>query len=443
MRKCVAFVVPGLLALLLGAAPADPKPAEPPAVDPARLVVQLGDEDFQKREQATEQLRKQGLAAISALRAAANHPDLEVRQRVQELLAPLERTILLSPRRVSLAGADRTCRQLLDDLAKQTGYGIDCFGVDAAKVYSIDLKDVPFWEALDRICKEAGLVAQPSFGTDRIRLAAQGAYCPYVHYKGLFRFAAVNVTQVQNLDLLTATGETGPRQQNNNLTFTFTVSAEPRLALLAVGEPHIDSAYDADRNCLLPPPPPSEPTEPLLRPGLGGGIHTTRRFGARSQTQQIELNLVRPSERTKSIKALRGSVPLTLLVAQKQVVLSDNPLEDRNKKIVVDHVTFVVEEMTQLPTKQYQLRLSATDEGDGTLLNTLYQRIEIADVKGNKMTVNSSGWSGNGTNNVRLTMTFGVPNAANAPEAPGKISFQSWTTLVHHQEFEFRDIPLP
>ena len=99
-------------------------------------------------------------------------------------------------------------------------------------------------------------------------------------------------------------------------------------------------------------------------------------------------------------------MPLTLLVAQKQVVLSDKPLEDRNKKIVVDHVTFVVEEMTQLPTKQYQLRLSATDDGDGTLLNTLYQRIEIVDVKGNKMTANSSGWSGNGTNNVRLTMTY-------------------------------------
>ena len=31
------------------------------------------------------------------------------------------------------------------------------------------------------------------------------------------------------------------------------------------------------------------------------------------------------------------------------------------------------------------MRLSVTDEGDGTLLNTLFQRIEVLDTKGNKM----------------------------------------------------------
>ena len=83
MRRCVAFVVPALLVLLLGAAPAELPPAEM-----ARLIAQLGDEDFQKREQATELLRKQGLAALPALRAAANNPDVEIRRRVRELHLP-------------------------------------------------------------------------------------------------------------------------------------------------------------------------------------------------------------------------------------------------------------------------------------------------------------------------------------------------------------------
>ncbi len=282
---------------------------------------------------------------------------------------------------------------------------------------------------------------QPGYGSDRLRLMSQNAYSPHVQHNGSFRFAALGVNQVRSLDLAVAPRNPGPARRTNSLTFAFSVSAEPRFPLLAVGEPHVEAAYDSERNSLLPPP--NAPADDPLASPFGGPRRTVSRIGNRSLTQNVEIPLVRPSEKAAAIKVIRGTVPLTLLVSQKQVLLTDKPLEAKNKKIVIDRVTFVVEDVSETPTKQYQLRLSATDEGDGSLLNTLYQRIEILDSKGNKMQNYSTGWSGTGNNNVRLTMTFGMPGAAMAPDPPGRISFQSWTTLVHYVDFEFRDIPLP
>ena len=377
MRRCL-FLVPALFAaLLVGAGPTDT-----PTPDLTRLVQQLGDPDFQQRQRATEALRQQGTAALPALRAALDHPDPEVRRRVLELVPALETAVLLSPRRVTLKATNRTARQLLDDLAKQTGYGIDCWNDDANQVYSFDLHDVTFWEALDKVAQEAGLVLQPSYGSDRLRLMAQNAYSPHVQHNGSLPVRRRGRQPGPQHGPLRGPGNPGPARRTNSLTFTFSVSAEPRFPLLAVGEPHVEAAYDSERNSLLPSA--NVPGDDPLVP-FGGRGRNTGRYGNRSLTQNIEVPLFRPSDKAAAIKVIRGTVPLTLLVSQKQVLLTDKPLEAKNKKIVIDRVTFVVEDVTETPTKQYQVRLSATEEGDGTLLNTLYQRIEVLDSKGNKM----------------------------------------------------------
>ncbi len=157
MRRCIILLVPALLAAGVGAAPGD---APPPANLP-KLIDQLGDPDFHQREKASELLLQQGIAALPALKAAIDHPDAEVRRRALELVPALETAVLISPRRVTLSGTDRTVRQWIDDLAKQTGYGIDCWGEDAGQKLSLELHEVPFWEALDRISRETGLVLQP------------------------------------------------------------------------------------------------------------------------------------------------------------------------------------------------------------------------------------------------------------------------------------------
>ena len=54
--------------------------------------------------------------------------------------------------------------------------------------------------------------------------------------------------------------------------------------------------------------------------------------------------------------------------------------------------------MTETPAKQYQIKMSITEEqkdnpNDYSWTNSLYQRIELLDEKGNKMQIYGSQWN--------------------------------------------------
>src|SRR3954471_9442190 len=83
--------LPRLLALplllpLLAAAP----PAGPSGAEVARLIGQLGDDDFDTREQATARLKRIGEPAFDALHKALSSDDLEVRHRAAKIVAFLD-----------------------------------------------------------------------------------------------------------------------------------------------------------------------------------------------------------------------------------------------------------------------------------------------------------------------------------------------------------------
>src|SRR6516162_4750370 len=64
-------------------------PDEPPRI--AQLIARLGSDDFDERERATQALAAVGKPALAALRrAAAEHPDVEVRRRAARLVAALD-----------------------------------------------------------------------------------------------------------------------------------------------------------------------------------------------------------------------------------------------------------------------------------------------------------------------------------------------------------------
>jgi len=107
------------------AKPASPPPATAkPASDATKirlLVLQLGDGDYQKREEASRQLKAFGKAALPHLKAALTDPDIEVVSRAQALIrkietrtlpgGPLDPNAELRPSRVKLS-ADNGARVL-------------------------------------------------------------------------------------------------------------------------------------------------------------------------------------------------------------------------------------------------------------------------------------------------------------------------------------------
>src|SRR5438309_2064580 len=64
--------------------------AAPDDAEIARLVKQLGDDEFMKREDATTRLKEIGEPALDALQQAKTSNDAEVRRRAAEIVAVLE-----------------------------------------------------------------------------------------------------------------------------------------------------------------------------------------------------------------------------------------------------------------------------------------------------------------------------------------------------------------
>jgi hypothetical protein len=134
-----------------------------------------------------------------------------------------------------------------------------------------------------------------------------------------------------------------------------------------------------------------------------------------------------------------------LLVEQKPIVITDKVLTSKGLKKSVGDVEFNIENVQKMPNNQFQIKFTVTNKGkaeDYTWMNTLYQRIELQDEKGNKFQNWGSSWGGNGANHVNLTLTYQHFGPGKAPE-PARFVYQHWVTRQHDIHFEFKDVLLP
>ncbi|HEY7311953.1 MAG TPA: hypothetical protein VH643_21495 [Gemmataceae bacterium] len=440
------------------AAPPTPEKSAPvPAVAALdAIIAKLGDTDFRKRDDATRRLEAEGLKALPALKKALGHPDAEVRRRVYDLIPRIEIGAFVSPRRVTLKMSDKPLRAILDEITKQTGQKIEFWTTPnmAQQSHDCDFKDVPLWEAIDWICRDAKLVVQPSYnGDERITLQNQGGYTPHVHHAGAFRFVPVGFQMVRNTNFGLVGNSSSSGHRNETLTLTFQVFSEPRIPMLGVGEVRLTAAYDSNKNTMLAPANNNPLGDAVFFGGGMGGMMMRQQFisgfgnGNRSHMQQSQFQLNRPSEAATKLKVVRGELPITLLVEQKAIVVSDNILKAKGKKTSAGSTTFSFEDVTAQPNKQYQIKLHITESNkdnpnDWTWMNTMLQRIELQDDKGNKFQQYGTSWGGSGPNTVQMTLTYGAPPNGKIGK-PSKFVFQQWRTIQHLVRFEFKDLPLP
>jgi hypothetical protein len=425
-----------------------------PALD--RLIEQLGDSDFRKRDEAARRIEAEGMKAVPALKKALGHPDAEVRRRVYDLIPHIERASFVTPRRVTLKMSNKPLRAIFDEVTKQTGQKIEFWTTPnmAKQTHSCDFKDATLWQVLDEMCRAAKLVVQPNYGGDeRIILQNQGGYTPYVHHAGAFRFVPTGFQMYRNMDFGLVGNTASTPHRNETLTLTFQVFSEPRIPLLGVGEVRLTAAYDNDKNSMLAPANNGgiEGDVMIQWGGMGGmGMPPGMvRYGGgnRSYMQQTQLQLHRRSERANKLKVVRGELPVILLVEQKPVVVADNVLKAKGTKHTAGTTTFHFEDVTVQPNKQCQIKLTITEDNkenpnDWTWMNTMLQRIELQDGKGNKFQSYGTNFHNSGPNRVQLTLTYGTPPNGKIG-APSKFVFQQWRTMQHLVRFEFKDLPLP
>jgi hypothetical protein len=411
------------------------------------LIEQLGDRNFDAREAATKALDALAPeAVVPALRKAQDHADAEVRRRAAQLLPLKERAAALAPKRVDLRLKHKTLRQAVVELSKQTGYKIELWpdaqvnGDREKQVYNFDLSNVPFWEALDRVSADGGLVLQQgNWGADSLRLHFQDSHVPFVSRDGPFRIAAHGFYYSRNIDFAAVPKDT-PRRGNRSesLSASFSVSVEPKVSLLGVGQARLTTAPDEKNNPMLPQ--------------QTNGVHqvTTHYYsynGYRCYSQQFQANLAWPAKESRTVKVLKGEVPVTLLVDQRPGIVVEKVLAAKGKQLKQGDIDLDIEDVTEGPGKVYQIRMTLRNNGkdntgDFSWHNSLYQRLEVHDAKGNKYQSRGFNWLNTTPNSVNGTFMFGEPGAG-AVGPPAKLVYYTWETMQHQVPFEFRDLPLP
>jgi hypothetical protein len=425
----------------------DGKTAQIGSATVEQLLAKLADRDYPVREAAARELATKGVEALPALQNARKSADPEVRRRLDELVPPLERKLALAPRLVTLHMVDRPLRDALAELTRQTGYKVGAWEGDQQlakdrNVFTFHLDKIPFWQALDQVCEAGGLILQQNFGDDTLRVIAQDSYVPFASYNGPFRVVATGFTYNRNnsfsaaprLPTLSAGGV-----QNEFLQLGITLTAEPKLPIVRVGQVRIVSAVDDEERSMAPPV------------SIGPGDLYNRRYyyggNFRSYQHAAQVQLILPSRNARYVKRVQGVIPVTLVSDQKAIVVTDHLLTAKGKKFKVGNATFGVEDVSEMPGKQYQISLKVTEDAaannaDTSQWQTLQQRLQVQDDKGNtrQIAFTSVGRSGAGTSQFTfiLQQTPGQ-NQGN----PNRLLYTAWDTMDHEITFEFRDLPLP
>lgn len=403
-----------------------------------QLIERLGSRDFQTREAAAKALAVRD-DALPAMKKALTHPDLEVRTRLEQLVADAERSALLSPKRVTLNLENVPVQDALNELSRQSGYRVELQGGMQNQLVSVSAKHITFWEALDKIANQAGLLLQQHHDMQGgLILMSHNTMTPFVDYRGPFRVWATGFHYNKSLTF-GSIPRSSPSigQRSEQMSFQFSVVAEPKLPLLGLGQPKLVAALDDQDNSIMPPQ-------------AKGGIYETYHsgyYGYRNLVLQTQVQLVGPGANARSVKIIKGTLPVTLLVEQRPEITVEQILTVKDKKFEGKDVSLEIAEAKEAPGKTYHIVMTARRNGkdqghDYTWTNSLHQRVELTDDKGQKFQSHGFNWNNGTPTTVQGTFMFGEGGNA-ALGKPHKLTYYGWVTMQHQIEFEFKDLPLP
>ncbi len=197
------------------------------------LVRKLGRSASVQREQARKEIEAIGTPALDALRKAAKTADVETARRIADLVRNFEEQVLvkqiLAPKEVHLKLKDASVQEAIAELSKISGYPLQFLG-DATRFadekITLDTGKTSYWNALDLLCKEAGLM-------ERVELAAPPTqtYYPRVAKNGMRRPIYVNPQQAAppGPTILTNRGK-----EKSFVAFAGSIKTELRITRVAI-----------------------------------------------------------------------------------------------------------------------------------------------------------------------------------------------------------------
>ena len=304
-RFAVAVLGIGLIAVLLGNATAQGQGSDAALRDRVnQLVERLASDDADRRAEAADSLVKLGPRVLPLL-PSSSLKNLEQAKRVEDVrkaLAEAARKVNLGASTVTIQGDGIRLTEALKQLQQQSGNIVtdlrEQYGEERTNPgMDLDLKETPFFEALDIICKDAGLTPNFYTGDGSIGLMAGSAMMERpdeapmadrpelkVVYSGPFRIVFQQIAARR--EFITGADEASAR---------FEVAWEPRLRPMLLALSAEDMEIVDDRGETITPAVQMESGDVVLRP--------------ENPVAEINLNMQAPERAAQAAQTVEGQGP--------------------------------------------------------------------------------------------------------------------------------------
>jgi hypothetical protein len=366
-RSLLPLAALGLCVLAAPAAAAD-KAEKADATRIAKLIEQLGNDDFDEREKASTGLDALGEPALDALRQAVKSTDAEVRKRAETLVGKIEKRLeaatALKAKRVHLVYKDTAVKDAVEDFEKKSGCNLALYDPENKlrdRTITLDTGDAPFWRAFDQFCDKAGL--KEAEAQDLAPVAPPAAKPPLPAPPGAFAPAPFTppVVASDHITFIDGKAENLPTDaasavrvrvlakadrfgapQKDEIPFALQLSLEPRLQWRTVEKVTITKAVDDQKQELiqLADPSPAVPAPaPALRvvgfaPGFIGGavpLPAPVNLGGALIHQDAPFRLRKGEKVSKSLTELTGTVSALILTEAAPIITAPDILKAAGK----------------------------------------------------------------------------------------------------------------
>ena len=327
--------------------------------------------------------------------------------------------------RVTIQAKGIRLSEALGSIQKQTGNGItdlrEQLGVEVTNpAFDLDLHDVPFHEALDRVARLAEVSVNAFTGDGTIGItAAAPSKDPLIQYVGPFRVAFKQFTELRDLQAGTAAASA-----------QLEVAWEPRLRPMLLTLKSDGLAVKDDKEREVKPQAMMESNEVVLRP--------------ENPAVEMNLNLEAPDRSAMKLSSFRVKAEVTLpagiktfrfpSLAQENVTLKQGDVSATLQNVEIDEQVWKVNVELAYP-------------GNGPAFESYRQglfnnRIWLQKADGSRFEHNG-GFSNTSSDGGKLGFEYLFVDAPGKP-ADYQLVYETPSKVVTIPlEFEFKDVPLP
>jgi sporulation protein YlmC with PRC-barrel domain len=393
-----------------------------------QLLERLDDPKPEARDEAQARLIKLGARVVPLLPEPASVTSKERKERLERIRAALrqaEEETNTAASRVTIQAKAIRLSEAIQQLQKQTGNAItdlrEQLGVEVTNpAFDLDIRDLPFHEALDRVARLAEVSVNAFTGDGSIGITAgTPSKDPLIQYVGPFRVAFKQLTEVRDL-------QAGTAAANAQLE----VAWEPRLRPMLLTLKSDGLAVKDDRDREVKPQAMMESNEVVLRP--------------ENPAAEMNLNLEAPDRSAAKLSSLRVKAAVTLPAGIKTFRFPS--LAQENVTQTQGDVIATLQNV-EIDEQVWKVNVELVYPGNGPAFESYRQglfnnRIWLQKADGSRFEHNG-GFSNTGSDGGKLGFEYLFVDAPGKP-ADYQLVYETPSKVVTIPlEFEFKNVPLP